>query len=429
MVRAIITIKNKGKTMATKLKAPKMVYISGEEMTREVMRMIRESWVAPHVDTSAWEEYDLSCKARDESKDKVLDDAIEAGARIGAIFKEPTITPTQDQADAMGLSKAWGSPNGKMRRAWNGYTISRDTIMIKGIKLGYDKPVFFERQAVGGEYGAGYAHVGKGKSVTMFYPEDGSEPVKVDERELKDSRNAVVTYHNPIDSVSNLAHHFYSRCLEAGIKPYVTTKKTVFKWQEPFWEVMQNIFNAEYKSKFVKAGIFKEGEELGHLISDDATMKLIRWTEGGFGMACHNYDGDMLTDEMSQVHKSPGFISSNLIGVATDGSAIKEFEASHGTVADQYQAFLKGEETSLNPLGLVCALTNAIKHSAALAAERNELNATEKDALTHYADAMYDSLCEAMVEGKGTRDLCGPSGLTTEQFIAYVGEKLNAKLG
>lgn len=43
------------------------------------------------------------------------------------------------------------------------------------------------------------------------------------------------------------------------------------------------------------------GNELPHLISDAATMQIIRWTDGGFGMAAHNYDGDMLTDEVSQV--------------------------------------------------------------------------------------------------------------------------------
>ena len=47
--------------------------------------------------------------------------------------------------------------------------------------------------------------------------------------------NVAVVYHNPLDNVSDLAHHFFSRCLEAGIVPYVVTKKTVFKWQEGFW--------------------------------------------------------------------------------------------------------------------------------------------------------------------------------------------------
>lgn len=40
-------------------------------------------------------------------------------------------------------------------------------------------------------------------------------------------------------------------------------------------------------------------------------------------MAAHNYDGDMLTDEVAQVHRSPGFITSNLIGKSDDGTLIK----------------------------------------------------------------------------------------------------------
>ena len=135
---------------SSKLVAPPMVYISGEEMTKYAMELILEKWVGPYVDTSAWEFYDLSCKARDDTEDQVLHDAVAAGARVGAIFKEPTITPTAIQQAQMGLKKAWGSPNGAMRRGWNGITISRDTIHIDGIKLGYSKPVFFERHAVGG---------------------------------------------------------------------------------------------------------------------------------------------------------------------------------------------------------------------------------------------------------------------------------------
>ena len=40
-------------------------------------------------------------------------------------------------------------------------------------------------------------------------------------------------------------------------------------------------------------------------------------------MAAHNYDGDMLTDEIAQVHRSPGFITSTLVGKRDDGSMIK----------------------------------------------------------------------------------------------------------
>jgi hypothetical protein len=37
------------------------------------------------------------------------------------------------------------------------------------------------------------------------------------------------------------------------------------------------------------------------------------------------------------VHRSPGFLTSVLNGVNDDGSIIKEFEASHGTVTDMWK--------------------------------------------------------------------------------------------
>lgn len=40
------------------------VYISGEEMTKYCMDLIREQWVNPYVDTSKWEYFDLSCHGR-----------------------------------------------------------------------------------------------------------------------------------------------------------------------------------------------------------------------------------------------------------------------------------------------------------------------------------------------------------------------------
>merc|ERR1719329_1487573 len=102
---------------------------------------------------------------------------------------------------------------------------------------------------------------------------------------------------------------------------------------------MKDVFDKEYKTTFVRAGLLeRSGGDLQHLISDAATMQIIRWTGGGFGMAAHNYDGDMLTDEVAQIHRSPGFITSNLIGKAADGRIIKEYEASHGTVAVRRQA-------------------------------------------------------------------------------------------
>jgi len=162
------------------IKSPPLVYTRGEEVTKYCMDLILEKWVEPRLDTSAWEFYDLSCVARDDSEDRVLHDAVAAGARIGAIFKEPTVTPTEVQKKKLGLRKSWGSPNGAMRRGWNGITISRDTIHIEGMELGYKRPVLFERHAVGGEYGAGWKQVGSGRMTTTFHPADGGEALLVD---------------------------------------------------------------------------------------------------------------------------------------------------------------------------------------------------------------------------------------------------------
>ena len=402
-----------------------MVYISGEEMTHYASNLIVEKWIEPYFDTSAWEKYDLSCKSRDETDDQVLHDAVEAGARIGAIFKEPTITPTAVQVKEMGLSKSFGSPNGAMRRGWNGITISRDTIHIEGIELGYKNPVFFERHAVGGEYGAGYSEVGEGILLTTYIPKDEAiRPFVVDKRQLTDDHNVAVVYHNPYDNVNELAHLFFKRCLEAGITPYIVTKKTVFKWQEGFWATMKRVFDAEYKEAFAEAGLLDNcGGELNHLISDAATMQLIRWTGGGFGMAAHNYDGDMLTDQIAQVHRSPGFITSNLVGKSDDGRLIKEFEASHGTVTDLWLAHLEGKETSLNPLGLVEAIIGAMQHAATLRAEANPADGEAqevKDKIFNFTETLRKAMHNTFRYGQGTRDMAGPEGFTTEQFIDKV---------
>lgn len=268
------------RTFATgeRLVAPPMTYISGEEMTHHCMNLILAEWIEPHVDTSAWEFYDLSCRSRDDTEDQVLHDAVESGSRIGAIFKEPTVTPTEVQKKKLGLRKSWGSPNGAMRRGWNGITISRDTIHIEGMELGFKRPVLFERHAVGGEYAAGWKAVGKGKLMTIFAPDDPDGTIEiVDERHLDNEQSVVVTYDNPLDNVKDLAHHFFTRCLQAEVVPYVVTKKTVFKWQEGFWVTMKGVFDESYKQQYLDAGLLDScGGELQHLISDAATMQIIR---------------------------------------------------------------------------------------------------------------------------------------------------------
>ena len=389
-------------------------------MTRYTMSLILDKWIAPHLDTSKWEFFDLSCKNRDATNDKVLLDSVIAGTRLCAIFKEPTITPSAAQVKEFGLSKPYPSPNGAMRKGWNGITISRDTIHIEGIKLGYDKQVLFDRHAVGGEYGAQYKAVGAGRLVTTFFPDDGSSPILAGDRTLTDNENVVVTYHNPLDNVKDLAHHFFARCLEKKFVPYVVTKKTVFKWQESFWLIMKNVFDEHYKQQYIDAGVLPDGK-LSHLISDSATMQIVKWRKGGFGMAAHNYDGDMLTDEISTVHRSPGFITSSLLGKRKDGTLIRENEASHGTVSDLWAMHNRGEETSMNPLGLTEALLATLNHAA-------EIEGKNLKSIRLFTDTLRKALHNTFRYGQGTKDMAGEKGLSTEKFIEKVAWRLGRYL-
>ena len=140
----------------------------------------------------------------------------------------------------------------------------------------------------------------------------------------------------------------------------------------------------------------------------------------------------MLTDQIAQVHRSPGFITSNLVGVSDDGTTlIKEFEASHGTVTDLWLDHLAGKETSLNPLGLVEALLGAMSHAAKLEADAKpkEKKVQEMKAFVdNYAKVLREALHNTFRYGQGTRDMCGPTGFTTEDFIAKVAWRLDRYL-
>ena len=73
----------------------------------------------------------------------------------------------------------------------------------------------------------------------------------------------------------------------------------------------------------------------------------------------------------------------------------------------------------MNPLGMAEALIGAMNHSAILAGE------AEDGPIQTFTGKLRMCMHTAMVSGQGTRDLCGPSGLTTEQFVATVADKLN----
>ena len=403
---------------STKLISPPITHIKGQEYTRYACDLYLKSWIEPYLDISSWEQFDLSCENRDRTNDKIIGDVIESGKKTGSIFKEPVLIPNEARKKELGLKMDLVNPNAFLRDAWNGCSISRDTIHIKGLELGYKNKVLFDRHAVGGEYSADWCLRGAGDLITTFTDKNGEVKV-IDKRHLKDSINAIVCYHNPYDNIGAMARHFFSRCLNAKVTPYVVTKKTVFKWQEPFWQISSDIFQKEYKSAFNDLGLLIDCRgELSHVLSDVATMRICRWVNGGFGMMSLNYDGDVLTDEIAQVHRSRGFLTSVMNGKKDDGTILKEFEASHGTNSTLWAEKMRGKETSLNPLSLIEAMIGAIEHAVKL----NPGN----DTVLQFTQNVRKSVHKQMAElGNATRDISGPNGLNTEEFVIEVKKKLD----
>lgn len=91
-----------------------------------------------------------------------------------------------------------------------------------------------------------------------------------------------------------------------------------------------------------------------------------------------------------------------------------------------WKAHLRGEETSLNPLSMMEALIGAMIHSAVLAKTRHN---TDGSALIDFSKKLQSAIHLQMTSPNGgTRDLCGPTGLTTPQFVAAVRARLDSSL-
>lgn len=119
------------------------------------------------------------------------------------------------------------------------------------------------------------------------------------------------------------------------------------------------------------------------------------------------------------------------MGKSEDGRLIKEFEASHGTVSDLWHDHLAGKETSLNPLGLVEAMIGALQHAAVLDADSHPTDSQKqltRDQILNFCSTLRTAMHNTFRYGQGTRDMSGPKGFTTEDFIDKVAWRLQRYL-
>ncbi len=399
-----------------------VVEIDGDEMTRIIWQFIKDKLILPYLDIDL-KYYDLSVEKRDETNDQITIDAAEAINKYKVGVKCATITPDEDRVVEFGLKKMWRSPNGTIRNIVGG-TVFREPIIMKNVPRlvpGWTKPICIGRHAFGDQYKATDAHIkGKGKLTMKFEPENG-EATTWEVYNFEGAGGVAMSMYNTDESIYGFAKSCMNRALTKGWPLYLSTKNTILKaYDGRFKDIFQEVFDADFKTKFEEAGITYE-----HRLIDDMVAAALKWS-GGFVWACKNYDGDVQSDTVAQGFGSLGLMTSTLV---TPEGDIMEAEAAHGTVTRHYRQHQQGKKTSTNPIASIFAWTRGL-------AFRGKLD--NNQALINFCDTLERVCIDTVEGGKMTKDLAllihkkemnESHWLTTEEFLEALDEGLQAKMG
>ena len=361
--------------------------LDGDEMTRVLWQVIKDKLLTPYVDLKT-EYYDLSITERDKTDDKVTYDAAEAIRRLGVGVKCATITSNAARMEEYKLTHLTPSPNGILRGELDG-TVFRAPIFVKNIHCNvksWVKPIVLGRHAYGDVYkNCEIRTPCAGKAELVFTGADGTE-IRKTIMEMK-GPGIIQGIHNLDASIESFARCCFNYALDQKISVWFGAKDTISKtYDGRFKEIMQQVFDAEFKAKFDAAGL-----EYFYTLIDDAVARVMK-TDGGFLWACKNYDGDVMSDMIASACGSLAMMTSVLVSP----SGQFEYEASHGTVQKHYYRYLKGEKTSTNPVALIFAWTGAL-------AKRAELDGTPE--LAEFARKLEKATLGTIEDGIMTGDL------------------------
>ncbi len=398
------------------MKTP-LVEMDGDEMTRVLWKNIKDELILPFVDLKT-EYYDLGLPERERTKDKVTHESAEAAKRLGVAVKCATITPNKQRVEEYNLTEMWKSPNGTIRAALDG-TVFRAPILIDTIKpivRSWKKPITIARHAYGDVYKATeYRVPAEGKAELLFTGKNG-ESFRETVYDFE-CGGVLQAQFNKDSSIRSFAHSCFRYALDTKQSLWFSTKDTISKqYDQTFKLIFSEIYEECYRAEFEKNGI-----EYFYTLIDDAVARVIR-SEGGFIWACKNYDGDVMSDMVSTAFGSLAMMTSVL--VSPDGKF--EYEAAHGTVTRHYYRYLKGEETSTNPMATIYAWSGALR-------KRGELDGLSE--LVAYANALEAACIDTLNDGIMTKDLAGlvdegvsVTAVTSSAFLAAVRERLAARL-
>lgn len=408
--------------MSGKIKvANPVVELDGDEMTRIIWKFIKDKLILPYLDLDI-KYYDLGMEHRDATNDQVTIDAAEAIKKYSVGVKCATITPDEQRVIEFKLKQMWKSPNGTIRNILDG-TVFREPIVCANVPrlvTNWTAPIIVGRHAFGDQYKAtDFVVPGKGKLTMKFVGEDG----KVIEYEVYEFKGAGVAMgmYNTEESIRGFASSCFNMALSKGWPLYLSTKNTILKkYDGRFKDIFEEIYQAEYKSKFAAAGIVYE-----HRLIDDMVASALKW-HGEFVWACKNYDGDVQSDTVAQGFGSLGLMTSVLI--TPDGSTM-EAEAAHGTVTRHFRDHQAGKPTSTNPIASIFAWTRGLEFRG-----KKDGNAE----LVNFCQTLEKVCVETVESGKMTKDLAvcihgnkvkhGEHYLYTEEFLAAIDDNLKIAL-
>ncbi|RRJ16167.1 NADP-dependent isocitrate dehydrogenase [Lachnoanaerobaculum orale] len=389
-----------------------LVEMDGDEMTRILWKMIKDELILPFVDLKS-EYYDLGLKHRDETDDRVTVESANATKRLGVAVKCATITPNAARVKEYDLKEMWKSPNGTIRAILDG-TVFRKPILVNGIEPNvrtWKKPITIARHAYGDVYKNTEMIIEKPGKVELVYTDsEGNETRSL----IHEFKGAGITQgvHNLDSSIESFAKACFEYALNQKEDLWFATKDTISKkYDHTFKDIFEEIYNAEYKEKFEKAGI-----TYFYTLIDDAVARVMK-SEGGFIWACKNYDGDVMSDMLSSAFGSLAMMTSVL--VSPDGCY--EYEAAHGTVQRHYYKYLKGEPTSSNSVATIFAWSGALR-------KRGELDNLPD--LIDFANRLEKATIDTIESGKMTGDLGAISTLenitvlNSEEFIHEIAKHL-----
>ena len=344
---------------------------TGEELLQEALRVLAPPVIGLDLD---FQHFDLSLENRRATQNGVVKEAAAAMMQTGLGMKAATITPS-DSNDV-------GSPNAILRDEIDGTVILRTGRRIPGVRPvgGVHSPISIVRMAVDDAYGAK-----EWRETT----EDGDE---IAYRTSRVSRNICRC----------VAEFSFKLAQRNGARVFGGPKYTV----SPVYEGM-------FKEELDAAAARHPSVSYEPLLID-ATLALLLKTEGeALVIPTLNRDGDLLSDMVLQMFGSIAG-SESLVLAFDDPTHIKVVmtEAPHGTAPA-----LEGKNIA-NPMAMILA-------GAAI------LSYIETPKTDQVSRAIYESVFEAVHDGKSTTDLGGRLSTTefTDDVIRRVGAKLEVWRG